>query len=150
MISFHNVSKEVEAAVREGPDSGEQSLEHFLQNLSRLKGALDYFEKNNPQSIELENVRSLYEIGVTRDPSGHITGFSGSASFLAAAPNIDGGVTFGPTGVLFVTTFSNNGLLQFLPGSAAPDSTTRQIHPARQLLRSHQARHSSKRTAAPT
>jgi exocyst complex protein 7 len=28
-----------------------------------LKGALDYFEKNNPQSIELENVRTLYELG---------------------------------------------------------------------------------------
>ena len=29
----------------------------------RLKGALDYFEKENPHSIELENVRALHELG---------------------------------------------------------------------------------------
>jgi hypothetical protein len=39
------------------------SLEKYLHTMSRLKGALDYFEKNNPQSIELENVRTLYELG---------------------------------------------------------------------------------------
>ena len=60
VIAFYNVSKEVEAAVvREGPNN----LQVFLQAMSRLKGALDYFEKNNPQSIELENVKSLYQTG---------------------------------------------------------------------------------------
>ena len=61
VIAFYNVSKEVESTVNAGPNS--QPLEHFLQTLSRLKGALDYFETHNPQSIELENVKTLYERG---------------------------------------------------------------------------------------
>ncbi len=61
VIAFHNVSKEVESTVRGGPEA--VSLEEFLQAMSRLKGALDYFERNNPQSIELENVRTLHGLG---------------------------------------------------------------------------------------
>lgn len=34
-----------------------------MQTLSRLKGALDYFEASNPNAIELENVKALYEVG---------------------------------------------------------------------------------------
>mgnify|MGYP003572095529 CR=1 FL=1 len=66
---------------------------------------------------------AIYEIDVMRDGSGHITSFLGSASFLATAPFIDGGLTFGPTGVMFVTGFPNNTLMQFLPGSTTPDRT---------------------------
>ena len=55
---------EVESTLKAGPMSGDHgSLEKYLHTMSRLKGALDYFEKNNPQSIELENVRTLYELG---------------------------------------------------------------------------------------
>jgi len=61
VIAFYNVSKEVETIVRAGPDAG--TLQPFLQAMSRLKGALDYFGQNNPTSIELENVRALYESG---------------------------------------------------------------------------------------
>lgn len=66
---------------------------------------------------------AIYSIDVTRDASNHITGFSGPQSFFAAAPNIDGGLSFGPGGVLFATTYANNNLLQYLPGSTAPDRT---------------------------
>ncbi len=59
VIAFYNVSKEVEEVVRGGPDAPGVDLERFLHAMSRLKGALDYFERNNPQSIELENVRSV-------------------------------------------------------------------------------------------
>ena len=31
--------------------------------MSRLRSSLDYFEKSNPQSIELENIKALYETG---------------------------------------------------------------------------------------
>jgi exocyst complex protein 7 len=61
VIAFYNVSKEVEDTVAAGPNAVQ--LEHFLHTLSRLKCALDYFERNNPKSIEMENVRSLYEHG---------------------------------------------------------------------------------------
>lgn len=55
---------DVEPILKAGPMNGDPgSLERYLQTMSRLKGALDYFEKHNPQSIELENVRSRYELG---------------------------------------------------------------------------------------
>ena len=37
-----------------------------------------------------------------RDASGHIVGFSGTATRFADAANNDGGVTYGPGGVLFL------------------------------------------------
>ena len=60
VINYYNVSKEVEVVVREGPAAG---LHPFLEAMVKLKGALDYFSSNNPGSIELENVRSLYTSG---------------------------------------------------------------------------------------
>jgi hypothetical protein len=64
---------------------------------------------------------AIYSVGVTRDGAGHITGFSGSASLYATAPQIDGGLAYGPGGVLFATGYPTNTLLQYLPGSATPD-----------------------------
>ena len=55
VIAFYNVSKEVEPTVAQGPSA--VPIEQFLHTLSRLKRALDYFERNNPKSIEVENVR---------------------------------------------------------------------------------------------
>jgi len=64
---------------------------------------------------------SIFSVGVVRGAGNHITGFSGPASLFAQAPFIDGGLAFGPDGVLFATGFPNNTLMQFKPGSAAPD-----------------------------
>jgi hypothetical protein len=64
---------------------------------------------------------AIYTLGVTRDMDGHINGFSGPANLYASAPQIDGGLSFGPGGVLFATGYPNNTLLQFEPGSTAPD-----------------------------
>ena len=63
----------------------------------------------------------LFEIGVTRDAGGHINGFSGTATVFASAPYNDGGVTYGPGGVLFASRWPVNELGQYLPGSTAPD-----------------------------
>lgn len=63
----------------------------------------------------------LFEIGVVRDGQGHITGFTGSATVFADAPYNDGGVTFGPGGVLFASRWPVNELAQYLPGSTTPD-----------------------------
>lgn len=54
MIGYYSVSKEVEPVIKESPSS--QGLEIFLQSLGRLQEAMQFFEKNNPQSVELENV----------------------------------------------------------------------------------------------
>lgn len=60
-------------------------------------------------------------IDVVRDAGNHIVGFSGASASYATAPFIDGGLSFGPNGVLFATTYSSNNLLQYKPGSTTPD-----------------------------
>ncbi len=65
---------------------------------------------------------AIYAVPVTRDGSGHITGF-GTPVLHASAPNIDGGLTYGPGNVLFATGFPVHTLMQFRVGSTAPDST---------------------------
>ena len=63
----------------------------------------------------------LYSIGVTRDASNHITGFTGSATFFADAAYNDGGVVYGPGGVLFLARWPVNELGQTKPGSNITD-----------------------------
>lgn len=64
---------------------------------------------------------TIYAIDVVRGAGNHITGFSGTSSIFASAPFIDGGLAFGPGGVLFATGYPNNTLLQYKPGSTTPD-----------------------------
>lgn len=52
----------MEPIVRAGPGpvaNGGSGLNAFLQAMNKLQLAQEYFEKNNPQSVELENVVSL-------------------------------------------------------------------------------------------
>jgi hypothetical protein len=62
---------------------------------------------------------ALYEIGLVRDGSGHIVGFSGPATRFADAAYNDGGVTYGPGGVLFLARWPQNELGQIAPGGAS-------------------------------
>ncbi|XP_065208876.1 exocyst complex component 7 [Planococcus citri] len=62
VIAYYSVSTEVESIIRAGPN-GAEGLDNFLNALDRLKQAQIYFEKNNPQSVELENVSSLFNSG---------------------------------------------------------------------------------------
>jgi hypothetical protein len=64
---------------------------------------------------------AIYAIDVTRDGSGNLTGFTGTAALYATAPNIDGGLQFGQGGVLFYTAYPINMIGQIEPGSTAPD-----------------------------
>ena len=64
---------------------------------------------------------ALYEIGVVRDGAGHIVGFSGPATRVADAAYNDGGVTYGPGGVLFLARWPVNELGLTRPGSALTD-----------------------------
>src|SRR5690242_13569035 len=52
---------------------------------------------------------------------GHISSFVGTAKVYAAAPNVDGGVDYGPGNVLFVARWPSNELSEFKPGSTAAD-----------------------------
>jgi hypothetical protein len=58
----------------------------------------------------------LYEIGLVRDGRGHITGFSGTATEYADAAYNDGGVTYGPGGLLFLARWPVNELGQIRAG----------------------------------
>jgi len=65
---------------------------------------------------------SLYTISVTRGVGGFINGFSGSAQRYGGPKGRvgecnDGGVVFGPGGVLFTARWPINGLGQTKPGS---------------------------------
>lgn len=69
---------------------------------------------------------SLYTIGVLRDDDGRITGFSGTAERFGGPTGTvgeynDGGVVFGPDGVLFTARWPINGLGQTMPGSIDED-----------------------------
>ena len=67
----------------------------------------------------------FYTIDITRDSGGHITGFSGTATaFGAIGEYNDGGVAFGPGGVLFTSRWPVNGLGQTKPGSTDEDKIT--------------------------
>lgn len=67
----------------------------------------------------------IYEIRVSRDANGGVSGFvCGSARFFADAHGItggiDGGLTYGPADVLFYTSYRDNLVGQILPGTTTP------------------------------
>ncbi len=88
-----------------------------------LLGGLTFLDRDTLLIGGNANGSSGYiaQIGVTRDDDGHIVDFSGPSSFYASAPYIDGGLAFGPDGVLFATGYPNNTLVQIKPGSTEPD-----------------------------
>jgi hypothetical protein len=59
----------------------------------------------------------IYSIQVVRDAEQHITGFSGTATFFAEGPYNDGGLAYGPGGVLFYARYNINEVGQITPGS---------------------------------
>ena len=64
---------------------------------------------------------ALYSVPLRRGTDGRITGFSEPATRFADAANNDGGVTYGPGGVLFLARWPNNDLGQTKPGSSITD-----------------------------
>jgi hypothetical protein len=66
---------------------------------------------------------TLQGVTVTRDPVFlNVTGFSGSST-LATSPDVDGGIAYGPGGVLFFTQYTDNTVGELKPGSVSPDKT---------------------------
>ncbi len=84
------------------------------------------FSANDPDLVLIGGAArtaqgGIYALRVVRNGGGHITGFTGAASLLATAPDVDGGVVYGPGGVLLFTQDPSNGIGQIKPGSTAPD-----------------------------
>ena len=64
---------------------------------------------------------ALYAVRVQRDAANHVIGFAGTATQVATAQYLDGGLDYGPQDVLFLTTYPGNQVLQLRPGSTQPD-----------------------------
>jgi len=88
-------------------------------------GGLDFLPSNSNVIVigGLANNASgaLYSIGVVRGTGNHITGFTGTAALYSEGQNNDGGVVFGPGGVLFYTRYPINQIGQIEPGSSVND-----------------------------
>lgn len=65
---------------------------------------------------------SLYEVPVVRGVGDHITSV-GAATSVISVPNIDGGVAYHPSGVLFCTAYNTNIIHQFKPGATSPSKS---------------------------
>ncbi|KAK9888206.1 hypothetical protein WA026_000474 [Henosepilachna vigintioctopunctata] len=63
VISYYDVSTDVEGIIEKGPGEGASELGPYLQSLNRLAAAQKYFEEHIPQSVERENVTTLFEKG---------------------------------------------------------------------------------------
>jgi len=66
----------------------------------------------------------LYEVPVIRNAGNHVIGV-GAATLVGTAAYNDGGFAYGPGGVLFLSQWPVNGIMQYTPGNeAAPDKVT--------------------------
>jgi hypothetical protein len=65
---------------------------------------------------------ALYEVPLLRDANNRIIGFAGPGVRVADAPFNDGGINYGPGGVLFLAGWPVNVLHQILPGSSVVSS----------------------------
>ena len=92
------------------------------------------FKYDDPNTLLIagaagSQVGRIYQIAVTRDGNGHITGFSGIATLYPGAGSTigqfnDAGLAFGPANVLFVRRYPANELEQSKVGSMVPDKIT--------------------------
>ncbi|MFM7265919.1 MAG: hypothetical protein ACKOZW_10095 [Cyanobium sp.] len=94
-----------------------------------LYGGLTFLDKDTILIGGRANTANgrLYTVDVTRGSGNHITGFSGVASqFGGDGSSIgaynDGGVSFGPNGVLFLARWPVNGIGQVKPGTTAAEN----------------------------
>ncbi|XP_046978448.1 exocyst complex component 7 [Vanessa cardui] len=67
VINYYMVSRDLADIIQAGPHVGStDSLNIYLEALDKLAEAQNYFNKNNPQSVELENINQLYNAGVLK------------------------------------------------------------------------------------
>ncbi|XP_042305320.1 exocyst complex component 7 isoform X15 [Sceloporus undulatus] len=60
VISYYHVAKDTEKIIKEGPTG---RLEEYLGCMAKIQKAVEYFQDNNPDSPELNRVKSLFERG---------------------------------------------------------------------------------------
>ncbi|XP_066442167.1 exocyst complex component 7 isoform X6 [Eleutherodactylus coqui] len=60
VISYYHVATETEKVIKDGPSG---RLEEYLNCIAKIQKAVEYFQDNNPDSPELNRVKSLFERG---------------------------------------------------------------------------------------
>ncbi|XP_043924050.1 exocyst complex component 7 isoform X11 [Protopterus annectens] len=60
VISYYHVAKDSERIIKEGPTG---RLVEYLECMGKIQKAVEYFQDNNPDSPELNRVKSLFEKG---------------------------------------------------------------------------------------
>ncbi|CAB4006486.1 exocyst complex component 7 isoform X2 [Paramuricea clavata] len=60
VISYHNVASSEDQDIRDGPGA---DVDSYLRSLERVQDAIEFFERNNPNSPELSLLTSLMETG---------------------------------------------------------------------------------------
>jgi len=85
------------------------------------------FKAGDPNTILLggsanNSAGRFYSVPVVRGAGGHIVSF-GAATVLGFGVNNDGGIAYGPGGVLFYSQYSINNVGQVKPGSVSDDKT---------------------------
>ena len=94
---------------------------HDLGSIAGIVGGYRGLTFLDPGTLLVSDVfGSIRAVPVTRSASGRVTGFGAPTPF-ATATDPDGGLAFGPGGVLFYTAGPQNGLGQIAPGSATTD-----------------------------
>ncbi len=120
LLGYHSTG----FALTIGPDFSSQ---YSVSNLGSVPGLPTrygglVFKSGDPNTILIGGAANtasglLYEIGVLRDVDNRITGFSGSATAYGQVGEYnDGGVAYGPGGVLFTAQWNVNNLGQTRPG----------------------------------
>lgn len=87
------------------------------------------FKAGDPNTIIIGGAANnpsgrFYEVGVLRDGSNRITGFGAPAQIGGLGEYNDGGIAYGPGGVLFTARWPVNALGQTKPGSTNEDKIT--------------------------
>ncbi|KAJ7362141.1 Exocyst complex component 7 [Desmophyllum pertusum] len=60
VISYHHVYSSVEHVIRDAPTG---QLDAYIKNLERVLDAIEFFNQNNPNCVELSNLTSLRDYG---------------------------------------------------------------------------------------
>jgi hypothetical protein len=89
------------------------------------------FKYDDPNTLLIDGaadspVGHIYQVAVTRDENGHVSGFVGNATLYPGVGSTiglynDAGLAFGPDNVLFVTRYPASLLEQSKVGSLAPE-----------------------------
>ncbi len=97
-----------------------------IVNLGAVPGIPGYggtaFLPGNPNVLVVAPypATTIVALPLVRDAQGYITGF-GTTTPVATVGGTDGGLAYGPNGVLFATWYGPNRLSQIKPGSTAAD-----------------------------